>query len=135
MNPERFARWVFRGAGVYGLLVLAPQYFIEQRIGLDNPPAITHPEYFYGFIGVGLAFQILFLAIGSNPLRMRAAIPAGILEKVSFGAASWILYVQHRIAGPVVFFSSIDLILAALFLTAYLKMGNAVKSDTGKEVL
>src|SRR5580765_7445080 len=97
MTPERFAKWVFRGAGIYGFVALLPQYFLERRIGVDTPPAITHPEYFYGFVGVGLAFQVLFLAIGANPIRLRAAIPAGILEKAAFGVTVWILYYQGRV--------------------------------------
>src|SRR5687767_9709755 len=56
----RFARYTFLAAGIYGMLVLVPQYFLESRIGDDNPPAITHPEYFYGFIGVAVAFQLVF---------------------------------------------------------------------------
>jgi hypothetical protein len=39
-----FAKRVFLIAGVYGVLVLAPQYFLEARIGRDFPPPITHPE-------------------------------------------------------------------------------------------
>jgi len=56
-----FARRVFAAAGIYGVLVLAPQYFMEGRIGRDFPPPITHPEHFYRFIGVALAWQVLFL--------------------------------------------------------------------------
>ena len=32
-----FAKRVFLIAGVYGLLVLVPQYFMEERIGRDTP--------------------------------------------------------------------------------------------------
>jgi hypothetical protein len=28
-----FSRWVFRLAGIYGLIVLVPQYFLEQKLG------------------------------------------------------------------------------------------------------
>jgi hypothetical protein len=38
-----FARRVFMGAGIYGVVALAPLYFLEERIGRDLPPAITHP--------------------------------------------------------------------------------------------
>ena len=59
----KFSRWLFRIAGIYGLIVLVPQYFLESKIGEQTPPAITHPEYFYGFVGVGIAWQIAFLII------------------------------------------------------------------------
>ncbi len=29
----KFAQWVFRIAGVYGILVVAPLYFMEDRLG------------------------------------------------------------------------------------------------------
>jgi hypothetical protein len=53
----KFAKYVFNIAGVYGLIVLTPQYFVERQIGVDYPPAITHPEYFYGFVGVAVSWQ------------------------------------------------------------------------------
>jgi len=53
-----FARRVFLFAGVIGLLTLVPQYLMEARVGRDFPPPITHPEYFYGFVGVGMVFLI-----------------------------------------------------------------------------
>ena len=46
-----FPRRVFAVAGWYGLIVMLPQYFLEAKIGRDYPPAITHAENFYGFIG------------------------------------------------------------------------------------
>jgi len=63
----RFAKIVFLVAGIYGLLILTPMYFLENKIGRDTPPAITHPEYFYGFVGVALAWQVLFLVSRAIP--------------------------------------------------------------------
>jgi hypothetical protein len=50
----KFSKIVFYAAGVCGLLVLVPQYFLEEKNGRDFPPAINHPEYYYGFIGVAV---------------------------------------------------------------------------------
>jgi hypothetical protein len=50
-----FARWVFYIAGGLGLVVILTMYFSESMVNRDQPPAITHPEYFYGFAGVVLA--------------------------------------------------------------------------------
>src|SRR5579864_4227759 len=97
----RFAKIVFLVAGIYGVLILTPMYFMEGKIGRDVPPAITHPEYFYGFLGGALAWQFLFLVL-SRDLRHRAMIPPCVLEKVSYGIALVVLSSQHRIALPVI---------------------------------
>jgi hypothetical protein len=115
----KFARIVFTIAGIWGLLVLPPLYFLEQKIGRDTPPAITHPEYFYGFIGVALAFQFIFLVIGSNPARYRAMMLPSMVEKFSFVIACALLYSQHRIAGPILGGSMADLLLGILFVISF----------------
>jgi hypothetical protein len=119
----RFAKIVFLVAGIYGVLILTPMYFLEGRIGRDTPPAITHPEFFYGFLGVGLAWQFLFLVLSRDPLRYRAMILPSIAEKVSYGVALIVLFAQHRL--PVVAFSvgSVDWIFAVLFVAAYVATG------------
>src|SRR6267143_3437526 len=93
----RFAKAVFLIAGIYGLLILTPIYFMEGKIGRDTPPSITHPEYFYGFLGAGLAWQILFLVLSRDPLRYRAMILPSVLEKVSYGIALVFLFAQQRL--------------------------------------
>jgi hypothetical protein len=120
-NVMKFARRVFFIAGVYGLVVLAPQYFLEAKTGRDFPPAITHPEYYYGFVGVGLAFQVLFLVIARDPVRYRAAMIPAVLEKATFGVAAVALYLQGRIPAVVLGFALVDILLCALFVVAYAK--------------
>ena len=74
----RFAKWVFLLAGVSGILLVVPPYFLERQTSEDYPPPITHPEYYYGFFGVTLAWQFLFLVIASDPVRYRRAmLPRG----------------------------------------------------------
>ena len=113
-----FAKRVFLIAAVYGVLVLVPQYFMEARIGRDFPPPITHPEHFYGFVGVALAWQILFFIIARDPVRYRAAMIPAIVEKVAFGAAAVVLFLQGRLAAPILGAGLIDLTLAVLFAVA-----------------
>ena len=115
----RFARRVFTGAGIYGLIVMLPQYFLAARIGRDTPPAITHLEYFYGFIGLAVAWQFVFLAIGRDPDRFRPLMIPAVLEKLVFGVPAIILYVQGSLPGTVLFFGLLDLTLGALFLAAW----------------
>jgi hypothetical protein len=119
----RFARVVFLIAGIYGIAILTPIYFMEGKIGRETPPAITHPEYFYGFLGAGLAWQILFLVLSRDPRRYRAMILPSVLEKVSWGIALAFLFVQHRLPLSAFAIGSVDWIFAALFIAAYVATG------------
>jgi hypothetical protein len=114
-----FARRVFLAAGVIGLLTLVPQYFMEGRIGRDYPPPITHPEHFYGFVGVGTVWQILFLLIARDPVRLRPAMLAAVLEKLSFGVPVIVLYLQGRLPAMILGFGLFDLFLGLLFVISY----------------
>lgn len=114
-----FARRVFTGAGIYGLLVLTPQYFLEGRVGRDFPPPITHPEHFYGFIGVALAWQVVFLLVARDPLRYRLMMVPSLLEKLAFGVAAVVLYLEGRLAVPVLGAGVVDLVLGVLFAVAF----------------
>jgi hypothetical protein len=117
----KFAKYTFYAAGIYGLIALLPQYFLEEKNNRDFPPAITHPEFFYGFIGVAVAFQIVFLIIASNPVRYRAMMIAAMLEKFPFVIAVYWLYAAGRVHSLMVGLATIDLILGILFLISFLK--------------
>ena len=116
-----FAKRVFLIAGIYGLVVLLPQYFMEEKTGRDYPPPVTHPEYFYGFIGVAVAWQIVFLIISRDPVRYRPIMLAAIVEKASFGIAAVALYLAGRLGVQMLGAGIIDLILGTLFTIAYLR--------------
>jgi hypothetical protein len=116
---DRFARRVFLVAGIYGVLIVLPQYSLESTIARDFPPAITHPEYFYGFIGVALAWQVAFLLIARDVRRYRLVMLPAILEKVTFGLAAVLLYVNARVAGSTVIGGIVDLVFAVLFALAF----------------
>jgi len=121
----RFARNVFRFAGWYGLAVMVPMFFLEERIGLDLPPPITHPEFYYGFVSVTLAWQVAYLVIAQDPARFRPIMIPAILEKTIFGAAAVVLYLQGRIAAPILAGGVADLLLGVLFAMAYWKTRDA----------
>ena len=93
----RFARIVFLLAGLYGLLSLTPLYFLFDYIGRQEPPPITHPQFYYGFAGVGLAFQFVFLAIAADPARFRPLMIPSVLEKLGYMIPSAVLYFAGRI--------------------------------------
>jgi hypothetical protein len=117
-----FSRWLFRIAGIYGLIVLVPQYFLETKIGEQNPPAVTHPEFFYGFLGVAIAWQIAFLIISQDPIRFRTMIIPSVVEKFSFGIAAIVLFAQQRLPGMILAAGMVDLILGVLFLVAWRRL-------------
>lgn len=110
---------MFFGAGIYGLVVLVPQYFLEARTGRDFPPPITHPEYYYGFVGVALTWQVVFLIISRDPARYRTIMLAAIVEKASFGLPAILLYLKGRLSGQMLAAGLLDLILGVLFIIAY----------------
>ena len=121
----KFAKRVYLVAGIYGLLVLLPQYFLEEKTGRDFPPAISHPEYFYGFIGVAVAWQIAFLIIATDPVRYRPLMIPAMLEKATFGLAVFILFGLGRVNTMMVGAAAIDLVLGVLFAVSYVKTGSS----------
>ena len=117
----RFATIVFWVAGIWGLLVLTPLYSMFDLIGRNDPPPITHPGFFYGFVGVGLAWQAAFIIIATDPVRFRPLMIPSILEKASFGAAVIVLVLQGRMHKPDLVLAGTDLLLGLLFIIAYFK--------------
>lgn len=119
----KFAKFVFMVAGIYGLLVMLPQFFLEAKIGRDTPPPITHPEFFYGFVCVTVAWQVLFLVLSRDPVRYRPMMIPAMLEKIGFPIAVVVLYLQGRLAPTIFAPAAADLILLVLFVVAYRKTG------------
>jgi hypothetical protein len=117
----KFAKIVFWSAGIWGVLVLTPLYFMFDLIGRQDPPPITHPAFYYGFVGVGLAWQIAFLIIATNPVRFRPLMIAGIVEKFSYGTALSVLYLQRRLHLSDLTFGAVDLLFGVLFVFAFFR--------------
>jgi hypothetical protein len=117
----KFAKVVFYVASVWGVLVLTPLYFMFDVIGRQDPPPITHPAFYFGFIGAGLAWQVVFYLIATNPLRFRAMMIPAVLEKLTYGLAVSVLFIQKRMNAGDLLFSSIDLVFAMLFVVSFLK--------------
>lgn len=115
----RFAKIVFNIAGAWGVIALLPLYFLFDRIGIDDPPPITHPGFYYGFAGVGLAWQIAFFLIARDPVRYRTIMIPGLLEKLAFGGAVVVLVAQNRMHTNDLVFGGIDLLFCVLFAIAF----------------
>ena len=130
----KFARYVFGAAGIVGILVLVPLYFLLEQTGVDNPPAVTHPEFYYGFVGVALAFQLVFLTIAKNPLKYRPLMLAGIVEKLAFVIPTFYLYWQGKLSGSIVGGAGLDLIWAILFVVSYFKAGVGSEIELASEL-
>jgi len=117
----KFAKYVFTIAGIWGILILTPLYFIFDKIGERDPPAVTHPLFYYGFAGVALAWQFLFLVIGSNPVKFRPLMLVGILEKLGYFLPAVALYLQHKVHPIDLLGGCLDMTLGVFFLLAYWK--------------
>lgn len=117
----KFAKIVFRIAGIWGLLIIIPLYFLFDVVGRQSPPAINHPELYFSFVGVTLIWQIAFFVIASNPVRFRPFILVAVLEKLSYIITIIALYLQHRVAANELIWVGTDSILCLLFIAAYFK--------------
>lgn len=116
-----FVSRVFWIAAIYGIVLIPPQFFLEAKTGRDFPPAITHPEFYYAFLGVALAWQFAFVLIARDPIRYRPMMIPGLLEKVAFGSSGVILFLLGRAAWMPLAAGIVDLVFAALMFVAYSK--------------
>jgi hypothetical protein len=117
----KFAKIVFWIAGIWGVLILTPLYFMFDAIGRQDPPAITHPGFYYGFISVGLAWQVTFLVIAHDPMRSRPMMIPSVIEKFGYGASLLVLYLQRRLHPSDLVFGGVDLLFGVLFLAAFFR--------------
>jgi hypothetical protein len=118
-------RWIFWAAAIFGIAVIAPLYFLEGWMSANFPPPIARPENYYGFVGVTLASQFLYVLIALDPVRFRPVILVGMAGKLSFVGACTTLYLQGRIALPVFAMSLFDLVWVVLFALAWVRIGQA----------
>lgn len=104
------------------MIEVVPLYFYEATLGRTQPPPITHPDFYYGFVGIALAWQIAFLIIARDPLRYLSLMPAVFLEKALYPAAVFVLYSQGRVAAQMLGGASLDVVWLVLFVTVWLKL-------------
>jgi hypothetical protein len=117
----KFAKIIFWIAGIWGVLMITPLYFIFDSISRNDPPPITHPGFYYGFAAVALAWQIAFFFIATDPARFRPLMIPSILEKLAYGGTVALLVLQGRMHRADFVFGAADLLFALLFVIAYWK--------------
>jgi hypothetical protein len=117
----KFARIVFLVAGIWGIAVLTPLYWLVDVTGRSYSPPTDYPQFFYGFLGVAMAWQVAFLVIGSSPARFRALMIPGIVEKLTYVMTLVVLYGQSRIPAVDAQAAVPDLLLGILFIVAFVK--------------
>lgn len=118
-DAVRLPRRIYTIAAVVGIAMLAPLYVMEARIAELSPPAVTHPEHYYGFVGLALVWQLAFLLIARDPIRYRPLMPITFLEKLSFGGAVVWLYLAGRVDTMVLGAGLADLTWLLLFVIAW----------------
>jgi hypothetical protein len=118
----KFAQRLFLGAGIYGMAVLAPMFFLEHFIGEYDPQSITHAEFYYGLVCVAFAWQLVYLMMARDPLRWRPMLIPAIMGKAGFAISVFALCAQGRLAARGLVLPAIDLVLAALFAWAYVAL-------------
>ena len=117
----KFARVVYWIAAAYGFVSLLPLYFLLDKVGRDAPPPVTHPEFYYGFLGVTFLWQIVFAMIGRQPLRYRSLMPIAMVEKFIYTVPVVLLYLDGRVQGNIMRPSLVDPIFGVLFVIAYVR--------------
>ena len=114
-----FARVVFITAGVWGIVVLTPLFWLVDITGRHYTAPTDYPQFFYGFVSVTLAWQVAFLIIGANPARFRWLMLPSIVEKLAYVAIVAVLYARGRIVTMDAMAAMPDLLLGVLFVAAF----------------
>jgi hypothetical protein len=117
----KFARVVYRIAAIWGFVSLPPLYFLRTRLAELAPPALTHAEFYFGFIGLALLWQIVFVLISNDPMRYHPLILLTVLEKLVYSVPVVILYAMGELSQSMLASALVDPVLGALFAIAYVR--------------
>jgi hypothetical protein len=119
---DRFARSVLLWAGVIGIAELLPLYVGEALVNRVSPPSLTHPGFYYGFVGVALAWQVAFVIMSRDPERYLPLFPALLLEKLLYPVSTSVLFAGGRASRLELAGACGDFIWLALFVTVWRRM-------------
>jgi hypothetical protein len=123
----KFAKTIFRIAGILGILMVGPLYFTYHLVARLDPPPVTHPEFYYGFVGVVLVWQFVYIAVGSDPARFRPFMILALLAKLSYVLTIAVLCLQGRISSAGAVTAIPDMIFVVLFLIAFFKTASPLR--------
>jgi hypothetical protein len=115
-----FARRVFLTTGIYGILILVPQFFV--------PTTNPQPELYYGFLGAVLAWNLTYLLIARDPARYRPLMLLGSLGKTNFAIAATVLWILGRSPAFLLAFAAIDAVIVAFYLESWRRTAPAPAS-------
>ena len=115
-----FAKWVFTLGGVWGVLIIAPLFFLESTLAAASTP-LSHPDIYYGFAASTLMWQVGYLAIGRDPARFRPFMLIGATGKVIYFVSCLALFLTGRVPPLVPMLTAPDILLAALFVVAWFR--------------
>jgi hypothetical protein len=128
-----FPRVVFLIAGVWGVVVLTPLYFLVDLTGRRYAAPVDYPQFFYGFVSVAMAWQVAFLVIGSNPARFRPLMIPSIGEKLGHVAGVAVLYGHGRLSVTDATAAGPDFLLGVLFVVAFAVTRKFTLSDLSSQ--
>ena len=117
----RFAVLTYKIAGIWGLLIVVPSYFLYNAVGRQDPPPLSHPHIYFGWLGVTLAWQILFLVLSTDPVRYRPIMVPAVLEKLGFVVALIVLLSLKMVNAREASIAIPDAILMVCFIVALKK--------------
>jgi len=115
-----YARRVFGIAAIHGVIVLMLRWTFDPappRAGAAVEPATLLPE----FVPLLIAMSALFALVASEPMRYRALMLVGVVQKAGVGGATLWLHAQQRLPPSSLGASLVELGLACLFVVAYVR--------------
>jgi hypothetical protein len=131
MKAIRWIQGLFGVAAIYdgvlGVVFLVIPWLPFNMFQVTPP---NHWAYAQFPAALLLIFALMFLAIARNPAGNRGLIPYGIGLKVAYCAIAFGYWATSGIPGMWKPFAIIDVVMAALFVWAYVALGAASRGST-----
>ena len=118
----RFAKVVFVGGGIWGFAIVTPLYFLRHTVVQQHPSLATDPAFFYSFLAVTMAWQLAFLVIGFDPVRLRNLMIPAMVEKFGYVLTISVLWVGGQMPPSEALLAVPDCALGVLFMVAFAKV-------------